>query len=352
MSSDEKTSNSFFSFKKHSGSEQRYLLGKVAGCFPSFIKLLASIAPPKQRDTLFRHYPFVLSKAIYLAFQFLCPGNQSLFKGPFLRILYLSVFRLLTGVDICPESVDALRLKLFPEDYSKDDSGCDERDQETSNRLSPLPNRRSKDHHKMREVDNDFGEANYGNKRTRNVNGQALHDKRRNLMRNHLAMARTSPTRSSVVKFVGERETLCFHHEKPVSLGCKYLLRQQQVNFDVNQISPLLQQCLGREGISKRPKQFIKRTEPVRFCRTGGIETFQKRYDEDVEKVEEDLMRHHSEAKRDLKTDIKQNDTELLKARSAIACEKMEALRTKDTKEEAASKIISNLGQRKQCQSS
>jgi hypothetical protein len=63
-------------------------------------------------------------------------------------------------------------------------------------------------------------------------------------------------------------------------------------------------------------------------------------------------MRHHSEAKRDLKTDIKQNDTELLKARSAIACEKMEALRTKDTKEEAASKIISNLGQRKQCQSS
>ncbi len=286
---------------------------------------------------LFRHYPFVLSKAIYLGFQFLCPGNQKLFKGPFLRILYLSVSRLLTGVDICPESVDALRLKLFPEDGFKD--GCDEEDKERSNRLCPLPS--GENYRRMNG--NDINAEN----KMRNVDGgQCLHDKRRNLARAYFAQAR-----NSVVKFMGERETLRFHNEKPVSLGCKFLPRQQQVNFDVNQISPLLQHCLGRENISLRPKHFIKRTEPVRFCKTGGIETFHRRYNDNIENEREAFMIQHTELKGAMKSSLLQNDKEFLKARSLVADRKALALKTKETIEESASSIIDNLGNQKQCQS-
>ena len=55
----------------------------------------------------------VLAKGIYLGFIYLCPGNASLFQGRFQRVLSHSMFRLLTGVDVCASSVDYLCQKLY-----------------------------------------------------------------------------------------------------------------------------------------------------------------------------------------------------------------------------------------------
>ena len=184
---------------------------------------MTSLAPTsKTKDFLHRCYPFILSKAIYLGFRYLCPGNHNLFKGAFHRVLHLSVFCLLTGVDIGPGSVDILCRILYPDDdvidYSKrinDDNKCPQQE-------------------KMGKI------------------------------------------RSTVVR-----------GRKPANNGdVQMLSRQQQINFDANQISPLLLKCLqntcdnikehqnGNDSSSNfRKKQIIKHTKPVRWCRTGGLET-------------------------------------------------------------------------------
>ena len=38
-------------------------------------------------------------------------------------ILYLSIFRLLTGIIICPSSVETLRLKMYLNDFNDEDPG-------------------------------------------------------------------------------------------------------------------------------------------------------------------------------------------------------------------------------------
>jgi hypothetical protein len=108
-------------FQSNSGAEQRYLLQMIADIFPNFMEVVEKIVPVKHGDFIFRYYPFVLSKAIADGFQFLCPGNRSLFEGTFQTLLYLSVFRLLTGLNLCPASIYAQRLKVFPEDVNGDD---------------------------------------------------------------------------------------------------------------------------------------------------------------------------------------------------------------------------------------
>ena len=199
---------------------------------------MVTLAPDQDRDTIHRTYPFVLSQGIFLAFKYLCPGNHALFQGAFQRILYLSVFRMLTGVDICPGSVEALRWSIFPEESMEEDN------KRVDNRLRPIA----------------------GDLKSRTKDGAA---------RSTVDHGReVSSMRNSVVKFMGDRESLRFRADKPISLGPKILLRQQRVNFDANQISPLLQQCLGREVVTRRPKQYIKRTQPVPYCRTGGIDTY------------------------------------------------------------------------------
>lgn len=108
-------------FQSNSGAEQRYLLQIIADIFPKCMEVVKRIVPVKHGDFIFRYYPFVLSKAIADGFQFLCPGNRSLFEGTFQTLLYLSVFRLLTGLNLCPASIHAQRLKVFPEDAKGDD---------------------------------------------------------------------------------------------------------------------------------------------------------------------------------------------------------------------------------------
>jgi len=280
--------------------------------------MLTLSAPSKQRDIIFRYYPFVLSKGIFLGFKFLCPGNHSLFKGAFQRILYLSIFRLLTGLDICPGSIDALRVKLYPDDAHKDEPS--DADTEQDNELRPMGNQGEKPHlpnkiqSSAKANSSDFS---YGSTST---STSIASDK------SPLKQQPSSVPRDSVVKFMGDRESLRFRPDKPQSLGPKILPRQQQVQFDSHQISPLLQQCLGRESISMGPKHFIKRTEPVAYCKSGGVETYRSRCEGTSIQDEDRRMEEHRYKTRELRISCMQATFENRKQLKALASQRHEIL--------------------------
>jgi hypothetical protein len=187
---------------------------------------------------------------------------------------------MLTGVDICPGSVEALRYSIFPEESIDDDNRNP--DQERDNRLRPIPG--------------DFGGRSW------NHDSTIEHEIKKDCK---FGLGNVSSTRNSVIKFMGDRTSLRFRADKPVSLGQKILSRQQQVNFDANQISPLLQQCLGREVVTRRPKQYMKRTEPVRYCRTGGVDTYHS-IREEIESHEarrRSMMDEHKASMRKIRTE-------------------------------------------------
>ena len=100
-------------FQDNSEVEQQYLLSKVAAIYTT---MLGSRNLEANKDFFFTHFPFVLGQALILGFKYLCPGNQSLFTSAFKKILYLTMVQLLSGVDVCPESVTSVRHSMFPED--------------------------------------------------------------------------------------------------------------------------------------------------------------------------------------------------------------------------------------------
>lgn len=258
-----------------------------------------SIAQPHQRDTLLRHFPFALSKAIYLGFQYLCPGNQSLFKGSFLCILNLSVFRLLTGVNICAKSVDSLRLKLYPKDEMKSKSVS--HDQYADNSEHVLSSK-----------------SNYRADSFKRKRGHA-----------------TNNSKKALSNRILRRDDPQYTEEKSHP-------RHQQVNFDVNQISPLLQQCLGRDCISLQPKRFIKRIEPLHPSTSSESTkqgaTVESSYS-DMSYLDE-LAEHQSDLKQKLKAAVDENKSSYRKARSAIARDKAKALKSREATQKIALNII------------
>ncbi len=269
-----------------------------------------SIAPPHQRDPLLRHFSFALSKAIYLGFQYLCPGNQSLFKGPFLCILNLSVFRLLTGVNICSKSVDSLRLKLYPEDVTKDESGGDRRADFNGRKI------------RATSTDNKLRSPN-------------LLRRDESLKRKRVNLTKSNTTRSSGA--LHKNDSQCTNNKS------YHYPRHHQVNFDVNQISPLLQQCLGRDCISLQPKRFIKRIELITADESETDQSVAIASNHSDKSYLEELAQHQSELKQKLKVAIDENNNIHDKARSRLAREKVEALKTRDSTEKMAASIMQKL---------
>ena len=91
-----------------------------------------------RKNFFFKYYPFVLGNAVYTAFYYLVPGSRNLYTKEFRRIIYLQIAQLLTGIDVCPETVQVLREQLFPDEILEDDAeyskGFEQRDG-----LPPLP---------------------------------------------------------------------------------------------------------------------------------------------------------------------------------------------------------------------
>jgi hypothetical protein len=261
--------------------------------------MLTMSAPPKQRDIIFRYYPFVLSKAIFLGFTFLCPGNRNLFKGAFQGILYLSTFRLLTGLDICPGSINTLRYKLYPEDAIEDDT-TDSTTEKKNNELGPM----------LQQQGSINPRANL-NTLSSQYSSRAPTDQKINVRR-----------RDSVLKFVGDRESLRFRPDKPQSLGPELLRHQNKVQFDTQQLSPLLSQCLGRESTSMGVKHFVQRTEPVSYCKSGGVETFQSHSDNSTISDEDQRLKKYHSLARELKMESLKAKFEHRKAMKELALER------------------------------
>ena len=193
---------------------------KLALLFPRLVSSINTISSAsKTKDLLFRSYPFVLSNTMFYGFIFLFPGNHNLFRGSFQQVLHLSVFRILTGVNIGFESVNDIRKRLYPDD----------------------------------------GEEGLDLDKFKNKN-QNQEDK--------YLTSHKSSTRS--ITFSGDTAK---DWKDPSNL----LPRQQQVSYDANMISPLLQQCMrgSSENNKHRKKHLVQRTEPVRLCRTGRSETYE-----------------------------------------------------------------------------
>mmetsp|Transcript_24184 Transcript_24184/g.29685 ORF Transcript_24184/g.29685 Transcript_24184/m.29685 type:complete len:215 (-) Transcript_24184:1544-2188(-) len=91
-------------------------------------------------------------------------------------------------------------------------------------------------------------------------------------------LRRSNRRRDSVIQYTGDRESLRFREERPTMMGEQTLRRQQRVPFDVNRISPLLQQYFGNDNGNNHREQIIKRTVPVDWCATGGVDTYRKKH--------------------------------------------------------------------------
>ena len=154
--------------------------------------------------------------------------------------------------------MDALRLEIYPEeDISEEDSIEDEY---------------GKGHRSSTTAEKDIIGAtdSTGNRKNcRVLSGNSHHERADGTKTITTATSNIKPISRSIERVERRRPRCQSVYSQNV------LPRQQQIEFDANQISPLLQQCLGKDGgyLSRR-KQVLKRTEPVRHCRTGGRETY------------------------------------------------------------------------------
>ncbi|GMH80030.1 hypothetical protein TL16_g08371 [Triparma laevis f. inornata] len=294
-------------FQLNSDVEQLYLLSKVATVYT---QLLSTKQLEANKDFFFIHYPFVLGQSIILGFKYLCPGNQSLFQYDFKKILYLTCARLLSGVDVCPGSVNQFRHSMFPDDRVEGEgegngntlpniilSGA-KVDEDQNNMMAmggmggvltgeddtnnPQHNMSSLlfgGGNALEGVDEDEIKARGGRGDGRDAvltkNLADENERTTSRMKTSASMPNFDHAEfPPVQKFTGARDTLRFRPEKPATLGKKVIPRQQQKKFDASGISPLLQQYLDHHSDTggRRP-QSLKRTEPVKWCRTGGVDT-------------------------------------------------------------------------------
>ena len=127
-------------FQEDSEREQEHLLECVSTIYVQILSLRALEA---HKDFFFKYYPFVIANAIHGGFYYLCPGSRHLYSRPFRRILYLQCAQILTGVGVCPVSVQVQRAKLFPDEAADEVSELANSDAgpvgELEDGLPPLP---------------------------------------------------------------------------------------------------------------------------------------------------------------------------------------------------------------------
>ncbi|GFH52172.1 hypothetical protein CTEN210_08648 [Chaetoceros tenuissimus] len=244
-------------FQKNSLAEQRFLMVQLSQQFSKFLELLTKSSAFKQRDVIFRVFPFVVSKAIHLGFTFLCPGNRSLFRGSFQKVLNTSTFKLLTGLDIA--NIHTIVNKLYPED--------------------------EKMHREDASEEIDSIEETFEITRRQ--------------------MSGCSFDRSFIS-----------HTKAP---GDGLVRHQNRILFDTRKLSPLLSQYLGRDSLNIGSKHLVKRTEPVVHCSVGGLDTFQPRYEEKSLLLEKQRLEHHEKASIQMKFEKLKSKEELQKDLKTIA---------------------------------
>ena len=121
--------------------------------------------------------------------------------------------------------------------------------------------------------------------------------------------------------FTGRRDELRFNPEMPATL-VRALPRQQRVKFDAAGISPMLQQYLEHPTASLvgRKPENMGRTTPVRWCSTGGSDTFRKM--ENRKQIHDDLSMKHKKMKEEYRLANLKQHKDTMKALKKIEKEK------------------------------
>ncbi|KAJ8613361.1 hypothetical protein CTAYLR_002267 [Chrysophaeum taylorii] len=277
-------------FQDNSIPEQHHLLRRVATLY---VKLLSLRALEAHRDFFFKYYPYVVANAIFAGFYYLCPGSRHLYTNAFKKILYLQLAQILTGLDVCPSSVQVLRHHCFPDDVADDDHDDD------ADSLPPLPMHTSTSAPDttatgvVHRTNNDgagdavpprAGDVVDGGSTTMqsNLSSSLLASRTKpdggGGGDDHCRMARRSVSMPALARpvghYVGSRSDLRFRPAAPANLR-SVLPRQRKVGFDTSQLSPLLHEYLSTNPRNKN-KNSVRRTAPVHWCYTGGTETFVK----------------------------------------------------------------------------
>lgn len=177
------------------------------------------------KDVVFKIFPFALARAVVVALKCLLNGSNPLFNSAFSKRVYADVYYILYGVPACDASIRNARKSLFDKstgDFSWDDA-TDLVTSNTSVSVADMP--RSK----------------------------------RVLLPTIPNTPGGSPIPSSGKKHA-------------------YRLRQNRVSFGANMISPLVREHLHtkRNQRSGSVDISITRTEPVLWCRSGGMDNYHK----------------------------------------------------------------------------
>eukprot|EP00638_Chattonella_subsalsa_P019330 CAMPEP_0117886550 /NCGR_PEP_ID=MMETSP0950-20121206/20436_1 /TAXON_ID=44440 /ORGANISM="Chattonella subsalsa, Strain CCMP2191" /LENGTH=824 /DNA_ID=CAMNT_0005743917 /DNA_START=218 /DNA_END=2693 /DNA_ORIENTATION=- len=322
-------------FQENSEKEQEHLLGRISAIYVNILQLKAL---EQSKDFFFKYYPYVSAKLVFWGFFYLCPGSRHLYTGAFRKILYKEVVRLLSGVDVCPISVNVLRGKLYPdevpEDEGADDVDClppirqgkqrnglpsspssnipenDDWSSEVGGLQSPLKakvkqmmqsqsepalkrlgglltdqnNEGTPDKMKAQQSHTTDSTLSFTGRLRKTVKEGSEGTEGTSTGRTEklLRPSQTAPASLSInseekpiKKYTGKRETLRFKGKAPPGLT-KVKPRQERETFDAAAISPMLQEFLSTSSTAGRRAEPMVRTVPVSWAATGSSDTFRR----------------------------------------------------------------------------
>lgn len=104
-------------------SDEAFLVDGVAQQYVRIIELLAVKAHAEyEKDYVFTYLPYILSNTVSWAFHYLCPGSRHLYTKGFHKTILLQVIQIFHGIQLCPATVKANWMKLFPDDVQDNEA--------------------------------------------------------------------------------------------------------------------------------------------------------------------------------------------------------------------------------------
>jgi len=304
-------------FQENSEKEQAHLLRRVATLY---VRLLSDERFAKNRDFFFRYYPYAIAASIGAGFHYLCPGSRNMYTTTLKRLLYRQCVTILTGADCCAESVLKVRDQILPDEIDQD--------HDASPSLPPLTQPDSDEEQSGMDVDA-FLEDHQDVESVPEVptiipasmastlifdgppveeEGELVAARRTGTKQleawEQREIKRRAPPPEPVLSLTGARESLRFGPALPE--GRKTLLpRQPRGRFDAAARSKLLDQFMEKPRLGRA--QPVDRTEPVPWCKTGGVVTHVAAPRKKASRVHSELVREIDAAKKAFVRDLAQN---------------------------------------------
>lgn len=102
-------------------ADEAFLVDGVAQQYVRIIELLAVKTNAEyEKDYVYTYLPYILSNTVSWAFHYLCPGSRHLYTKGFHKTILLQVIQIFHGIQLCPATVKANWMKLFPDDQDNE----------------------------------------------------------------------------------------------------------------------------------------------------------------------------------------------------------------------------------------